>query len=125
MLALDQLAFSAAPDEPGPDAQVSGGALEWDRVFGASVDGDTGLTGIYAVYSLGLSVPYGTGARVTPMAGLSWVGVHPGHRRQGVASAMLRHSIGGRPRVDEAGVRLADPDERRRIEVVVERFPRK
>ncbi|MBC7639529.1 MAG: GNAT family N-acetyltransferase [Rhodoferax sp.] len=95
VLALDQLAFSNAPDEPGPDAQVSGGALEWDRVFGASVDGDTGLTGIYAVYSLGLSVPHGPGARVTPMAGLSWVGVHPGHHRQGVASAMVRHHLHG------------------------------
>ncbi len=95
VLALDQLAFSMAPDEPGPDAQVSGGTLEWDRVFGASVDGDTALAGIYAVYSLGLSVPHGPGARVTPMAGLSWVGVHPGQRRQGVASAMLRHHLHG------------------------------
>ena len=95
VVALDQLAFSTAPDEPGPEAQVSGAVLEWDRVFGASVDGDAGLAGIYAVYSLGLSVPHGPGARVTPMAGLSWVGVHPGHRRQGVASAMLRHHLHG------------------------------
>ena len=95
VVALDQLAFSSAPDEPGPGTQASGATLEWDRVFGASVDGDVGLAGIYAVYSLGLSVPHGPGARVTPVAGLSWVGVHPGHRRKGVASAMLRHHLHG------------------------------
>ena len=61
VLALDQLAFSSAPDAPGPDAQVSGSTLEWDRVFGASVDGATGLAGIYAVYSLGLAVPTAAG----------------------------------------------------------------
>ncbi len=95
VVALDQLAFSMPPDDRGPDAHVSGGALEWDRVFGASVDDEAGLAGIYAVYSLGLSVPHGSGATVTPMAGLSWVGVHPAHRRQGVASAMLRHHLHG------------------------------
>jgi GNAT superfamily N-acetyltransferase len=39
-----------------------------------------------------LSVPDGSGGgRVVPVAGLTWVGVHPDHRRRGLLTAMLRH----------------------------------
>jgi hypothetical protein len=39
-----------------------------------------------------LSVPDGEGAgRAVPVAGLTWVGVHPDHRRRGLLTAMMRH----------------------------------
>jgi GNAT superfamily N-acetyltransferase len=62
--------------------------------FAADLDGaDPGThPGIYGVFPLTLSVP-GPGAteRSVPCAGLTWVGVHPDHRRKGVLTAMLRH----------------------------------
>lgn len=95
VLALDQLAFASGLDDPTAEATVATAtaALEWDRVFGATLDDDPDLAGIYAVYSLGLAVPGATGAAITAMAGLSWVGVDPGRRRRGVARAMLRHHL--------------------------------
>jgi predicted acetyltransferase len=66
--------------------------------FAADVDGADPHTypGIYGVYPLTLSVPGSdagpdAGVRQLPCAGLTWVGVHPDHRRQGVLGAMLRH----------------------------------
>ena len=48
--------------------------------------------GIYGVFPLTLSIPGpDAGVRQVPCAGLTWVGVHPDHRRKGVLSAMLRH----------------------------------
>src|SRR5690606_23641954 len=32
-------------------------------------------------------------ARLVPCAGLTWVGVHPDHRRRGALTAMLRHHV--------------------------------
>lgn len=98
---LDQLAFAFGADDVNADFVTA--ALEWDRVFGATVDADPELAGIYAVYSLGLSVPtggWGAAVAPVPMAGVSWVAVHPGRRRRGVASAMIRHHLHG---VHESG----------------------
>jgi GNAT superfamily N-acetyltransferase len=65
-----------------------------DQRFAADVDGSEPGTypGIYGVFPLELSIP-GPQAepRPVPCAGITWVGVHPDHRRQGVLSAMLRH----------------------------------
>jgi GNAT superfamily N-acetyltransferase len=61
------------------------------EVVGSDVDPST-YPGIYGVRPMHLSVPDGTGhGRVVPVAGLTWVGVHPDHRRQGLLTAMLRH----------------------------------
>ena len=62
--------------------------------FAADVDGCDPLTyaGIYGVFPLTLSIPgQDAGARQVPCAGLTWVGVHPDHRRKGVLTAMMRH----------------------------------
>jgi GNAT superfamily N-acetyltransferase len=60
-------------------------------VVGADVDPAT-YPGIYGVRPMQLSVPDGSGAgRAVPVAGLTWVGVHPDHRRRGLLTAMLRH----------------------------------
>ncbi len=112
--ALDQLAFAFGVEDSAADPATATAALEWDRVFGATLDEDPDLAGIYAVYSLGLGVPHGRSgqAAITPMAGLSWVGVDPGRRRRGVASAMLRHHLhdlhesGGEP---VSGLHASEP----------------
>ncbi|HEX6246381.1 MAG TPA: GNAT family N-acetyltransferase [Nocardioidaceae bacterium] len=68
--------------------------LPEDRRFAADVDGSDPAThaGIYGVFPLTLSIPGPeAGVRQVPCAGLTWVGVHPDHRRQGVLTAMLRH----------------------------------
>jgi predicted acetyltransferase len=61
------------------------------EVVGADVDPAT-YAGIYGVRPMSLSVPDGEGSgRTVPVAGLTWVGVHPDHRRRGLLTAMLRH----------------------------------
>jgi GNAT superfamily N-acetyltransferase len=63
-----------------------------DQRFAAEVDDADPSTypGIYGVRPMTLTVP-GTGRpRTVPVAGLTWVGVHPDHRRRGVLTAMLR-----------------------------------
>jgi GNAT superfamily N-acetyltransferase len=79
---------SAAPVEE----QLVG--LAEEQRFAADVDGSDPATypGIYGVFPLTLSVPgAGTSTLHVPCAGLTWVGVHPDHRRTGVLTAMLRH----------------------------------
>jgi GNAT superfamily N-acetyltransferase len=68
--------------------------LPADQRFAAEIDGadDATYPGIYGVYPLRLAVPGpGGDPRQVPCAGLTWVGVHPDHRRRGVLTAMLRH----------------------------------
>jgi predicted acetyltransferase len=61
------------------------------EVVGSDVDPAT-YAAIYGVRPMQLSVPDGAGAgRAVLVAGLTWVGVHPDHRRRGLLTAMLRH----------------------------------
>lgn len=99
LLALDHLAF-VWTDELDPEPMTAG--LEWDRTYGMEDDDDGspagGLVGIYSVFSLGLVTPAGARAAETatvPMAGLTWVSVHPQHRRRGVLTAMMQHHLHG------------------------------
>lgn len=85
LLEIDQWAF--AFDDEGLDAEPALLGFEWDRTFGAEVDGR--LVGIYSVYSHRMPVPGGE----VPTAGLTWVGVHPQFRRRGVLSTMMRHHL--------------------------------
>jgi GNAT superfamily N-acetyltransferase len=67
-----------------------------DQRFGADTEGadPTTYPGVYGVYPMTLNVPGPDGGLgQVPCAGLSWVGVHPDHRRQGVLSAMMRHHL--------------------------------
>lgn len=87
VLELDQWAFAFSIEGLDPSPAVD--CFEWDRVHGAyRPDGDQ-LAGIYAVYSVELPVPGGS----LPAAGLTWVGVHPDHRRQGVLTAMMQRHL--------------------------------
>ncbi|MGB3184342.1 MAG: GNAT family N-acetyltransferase [Ornithinimicrobium sp.] len=54
----------------------------------------TPLVGIYGAYEMQLSAP-GPNSTVTrmPMSGLTWVGVHPDHRRRGILTQMMRDHL--------------------------------
>lgn len=91
-LATDHTVWFAEVPAVSTEEQLIG--LPEDQRFAADVDGSEPGTypGIYGVFPLTLAVPGpGAGARQVACAGLSWVGVHPDHRRKGVLSAMLRH----------------------------------
>lgn len=86
VLELDSLAF-ADPDGERPPLP-----LAWDRTRGVRSD-DGELAAVRSSYAFDLPVPGGA----VPAAGLSWVGVHPAHRRRGLAAGMiaehLRHCV--------------------------------
>src|SRR4051794_18677680 len=95
-LASDRLIwFSSGSIEP---QEVELRAVPEDQRFaaevvGAEVDPAT-YPGIYGVRPMELSVPDGVGSgRVIPVAGLTWVGVHPDHRRRGLLTAMMGHHL--------------------------------
>jgi predicted acetyltransferase len=79
--------------------------FDWTRTFGATREGADGLAGVYTSYEMGVTVPGPLDTlRHLPMEGLSWVSVHPDHRRRGVLRAMMTHHFG---RLREQGVVLS------------------
>ena len=85
-------------DEEGSlDAETEASGVPPRLRFAAETEDTAPSTyaGIYGVRPMTLSVP-GTGedgdrVRQAPAAGLTWVGVHPDHRRRGVLTRMLQH----------------------------------
>lgn len=82
----DMLAFGA--DMRAEDIELEGEALEFDRTVAALDDGR--FVGGTAVLSLDLGLP---GDRTVPAGGLTWTGVIPTHRRQGILSAMMARQL--------------------------------
>ena len=83
--------FAEVPGAPTEEQLIG---LPEEQRFAADVEGSDPTTypGIYGVFSLTLSIPGpDAGVRQVPCAGLTWVGVHPDHRRKGVLTALLRH----------------------------------
>jgi len=71
--------------------------FEWERSYAAVADDDAPdgptapLAAIHASYGFShFPVPGGT----APTAGLTWVGVHPAHRRRGILTAMIDEHLG-------------------------------
>lgn len=99
---------------PHPSELILTG-LPADRRFAAEIDGADEATyaGIYGVFPLQLAVPgAGGGRRLVPCAGLTWVGVHPDHRRRGVLTAMLRHhfeQVHAEPGVHVSALHASEP----------------
>jgi GNAT superfamily N-acetyltransferase len=91
----DLLVWFATGDEDPAELELQLRAVPEDQRFAAEVVGsdDNGLYhGLYGVRPMQLSVPDGHGSgRAVPVAGLTWVGVHPDHRRRGLLTAMMRH----------------------------------
>lgn len=89
VLALDLWAFpsgdtiEALRELPSP--------LSWDRTFGVVRDADDApLAGFHGAYPLrAYPVP---GAEVS-CGWLTWVGVHPAHRRRGILRGMIEHHV--------------------------------
>lgn len=71
--------------------------VELERTL-AAFDGATPVSGA-AIYTRSMTVP----GAVVPVAGITWVGVSPTHRRRGILTAMMRqqltdlHESGGEP----------------------------
>lgn len=88
VLAIDTWAFpSSTPAEKLLDLPSP---LSWDRTRGVEAE-DGELVAMHASYPFTtFPVP---GAR-TPVSGLTWVGVHPGHRRRGLLRAMIADHLG-------------------------------
>ena len=83
-------------EEPAAATEVQLIGIPEERRFAADVEGSDPATypGIYGVFPLTLWVPGQAGdVRQVPCAGLTWVGVHPDHRRKGVLTAMIRHHL--------------------------------
>lgn len=93
-VATDRLVWFEEDTTASPREQVLG--LPEDQMFGAetSEGGAAAYAGVYGVFPLVLPVPGpGEDTRQVPCAGLTWVGVHPDRRRQGVLTAMMRHHL--------------------------------
>jgi predicted acetyltransferase len=103
LLAVDNAAFFFDPNAVPGDVVTS--HLDWSRTFGAGREGSDELAGVYTSYEMAVTAP-GPLDTVTqlPMAGLSWVSVHPDHRRRGVLRQMITHHFA---QVHEQGVALS------------------
>jgi len=87
-LAIDAWAF-ALPDAAVASEGVSA-TVDWSRGRGIETAGDAGtpagdLAAVHSSYGYTMRVPGGT----VPTSGLTWVGVHPAHRRRGLLKSMI------------------------------------
>ncbi len=91
---------------PGASAAETVREFDYDR--GRAVEIDAGdrvgmptasspqLVGIYGAFDMHLSAPAADGGVTRlPMNGLTWVGVHPDHRRRGILSTMMTEHLHG------------------------------
>lgn len=87
---IDRWAF--AFDFRPEDEQVHVWELEPGRSVGVWHEGPRGTTlaAMHSSFEFRVQVP---GGERVPAAGLTWVGVHPGHRRRGLSRAMLHSHL--------------------------------
>ncbi|MFN3866386.1 MAG: GNAT family N-acetyltransferase, partial [Demequina sp.] len=89
VLHVDSFAFAFTV--PKKDAGFVRDILSWDRTRAVEVAdarrGGVGtLAAVHSSFEFTMRVP---GGSEVPTSGLSWVGVHPGHRRRGLLRAMI------------------------------------
>jgi predicted acetyltransferase len=97
ILQIDEQAFGSTWDED--EGAADRAVLELDRSLLARVDGQP--VGHTTAYSLQMSVPGGSDLAC---AGVTWVGVVPTHRRQGVLTALMDQQLND---IHERGEALA------------------
>ena len=100
-LATDQLVWFGEVSDS--DAEHLRLGLPEDQRFAVDLpDGPDDLhSGVYGVRPMDLSLP---GGAVVPIAGLTWVGVHPDVRRRGVLAAMMTDHLA---RTHDAGLAIS------------------
>lgn len=96
--ALGLLAFVFADAVEDEDVQAERSVVEFDRSL-AAFDGDR-MVGCLGAYTFDMSVPGGQ----APVAGTTWVGVAPTHRRRGILRRMMQRHLSD---VAERGESLA------------------
>ncbi|WP_062389992.1 GNAT family N-acetyltransferase [Demequina iriomotensis] len=89
MLAVNTWAFTGEMRAEDQEAYAS--EIPFSRTRAMEIVDPTygevgGLAGVAASYTYRMRVP---GGALVPVAGLTWVGVHPGHRRRGLLRAMM------------------------------------
>jgi len=94
-LAIDSWAFSLPEAAVASDGIVA--TVDWSRSRGMETTGGAGtatggahtatgeLASVHSSYGYTMRVPGGT----VPTSGLTWVGVHPAHRRRGLLKSMI------------------------------------
>ena len=90
-------------DDPRPPAEDLA-SLDLTRTFAATRTGAPPFAGNYSSYDMAVTVPAPDGLRSVPMAGLTWVAVHPDERRRGALTQMMRHHFAD---LREQGVALS------------------
>ena len=100
-LATDQLVWFSEVTDADVDHLRLG--LPEDQRFAVDLpDGPQDLhAGVYGVRPMDMSLP---GGAVVPIAGLTWVGVHPDSRRRGVLAAMMTDHLA---RTHDAGTAIS------------------
>lgn len=116
-LATDDLVWFSEPETEPVELAVQG--VPADQRFAVDIDGPASApapasyAGIYGVRPLQMSITGGGDAtRLVPIAGLTWVGVHPDHRRRGVLRAMMTHHLAQTRRegVAVSGLHCSEPE---------------
>ena len=103
LLNVDMAAFFFDPKAHPVDIVTS--HFDWTRTFGATREGSDDLIGVYTSYDMAVTAPGPRdGLTRVPMAGLSWVSVHPDQRRRGVLREMMAHHFA---RLHEEGSALS------------------
>jgi len=91
------IANTYGEDRRDADLENERSTIELDRTI-AAFDGDAPVAGA-AIYTRSMTIP----GAVQPIAGVTWVGVSPTHRRRGILTSMMRkqltdlHESGGEP----------------------------
>jgi predicted acetyltransferase len=86
---LARVTFAAFGEHPTDDDLAD--ERDWaepDRLLAAEEDGR--LVGAAGAFSFAMTVP---GGGAIPVAGVTWVGVLPTHRRRGVLNALMRRQL--------------------------------
>lgn len=86
---LARVTFTAFGEAPSADELSD--ERDWaevDRLLAAEEDGR--IVGAAGAYTFDMTVPGGT---TVPVAGVTWVGVLPTHRRRGVLNALMRRQL--------------------------------